>query len=163
MRHDLGDAEPPVEIRSADMDAGARQDVPRAVRVLRALRRQPRDDEVRRAAAEIDDKGELLALELAFVGERRRDRLELSLDVAEALRLGDADQLALRPSVRLVVAGPLLADDGETMIGSLFLTEADSKAEVEAFNRADPFYEHGVWDRDTIEIRAFMKRVDDRA
>ena len=27
--------------------------------------------------------------------------------------------------VRLVVAGPLVADDGETMIGSLFLTEAD--------------------------------------
>jgi hypothetical protein len=67
------------------------------------------------------------------------------------------------PSVRLVVAGPLLADDGETMIGSLFLTEADTKAEVEAFNRADPFYVHGVWDRDTIEIHAFLKRVDDRA
>ena len=49
------------------------------------------------------------------------------------------------------------------MIGSLFLTEADTKAEVEAFNRADPFYVHGVWDRDTIEIHTFLKRVDDRA
>ncbi|HTN78420.1 MAG TPA: YciI family protein [Acidimicrobiales bacterium] len=68
-----------------------------------------------------------------------------------------------RPSVRLVVAGPLLGDDGETMIGSMFLTEADSKADVEAFNRGDPFYQHGVWDRDTIEIHAFFKRVDDRA
>ncbi len=58
-------------------------------------------------------------------------------------------------------SGPLLADDGETMIGSLFLTEADDKAEVEEFNRGDPFYEHGVWDQ-TIEIHAFLKRVDDR-
>ena len=39
------------------------------------------------------------------------------------------------PPVHLVVSGPLVADDGETMIGSLFLTEADSKADVEAFNR----------------------------
>ena len=67
------------------------------------------------------------------------------------------------PSVHLVVSGPLLADDGETMIGSCFLTEADSRADVEAFNRGDPFYEHGVWDRDTIRIHAFLKRIDDRA
>ena len=67
------------------------------------------------------------------------------------------------PPVRLVVAGPLVADDGETMIGSMFLTEADSRAEVEAFNQGDPFYEHGIWDRDSIEIHAFLKRLDDRA
>ena len=67
------------------------------------------------------------------------------------------------PSVHMVVSGPLVADDGETMIGSLFLTEAESKADVEAFNRADPFFVHGVWDRDTIEIHAFLKRVVDRA
>jgi hypothetical protein len=67
------------------------------------------------------------------------------------------------PSVHLVVSGPLLADDGETMIGSCFLTEADSRADVEAFNQGDPFYEHGVWDRDTIRIHAFLKRIDDRA
>jgi len=66
-------------------------------------------------------------------------------------------------TVRLVVAGPLVADDGETMIGSLFLTEADSKADVEKFTHGDPFFQHGVWDRDTIEIHAFLKRVDDRA
>ncbi len=49
------------------------------------------------------------------------------------------------------------------MIGSLFVTEAESKAEVEAFNQGDPFYEHGVWDRTTIKIHPFFKRVDDRA
>jgi uncharacterized protein len=67
------------------------------------------------------------------------------------------------PPVHMVVSGPLVADDGETMIGSLFLTEAESRTDVEAFNRADPFYVYGVWDRDTIQIHAFLKRVDDRA
>lgn len=70
--------------------------------------------------------------------------------------------LAAAP-VHIVVGGPLLADDGETMIGSLFLTEADDRAAVEEFNRNDPFFQHGVWDRETIEIHAFLKRVDDRS
>jgi uncharacterized protein len=91
----------------------------------------------------------------------------LDRDGAVETRLAHYDEhrayLASTAPVRLVVAGPLVADDGETMIGSLFLTEADTKADVEAFNRGDPFYEHGVWDRDTIEIHEFLKRVDDRA
>ncbi|MCJ9734758.1 hypothetical protein MOV75_31895, partial [Bradyrhizobium sp. PRIMUS42] len=33
----------------------------------------------------------------------------------------------------------LVSDDGQTMIGSLFLIEAPGRGEVEAFNRADPF------------------------
>lgn len=65
--------------------------------------------------------------------------------------------------IRLVVCGPLLADDGETMIGSMFLTEADSKDEVVAFNQGDPFYKHGIWDRGSISIHPFLKRIDDRA
>ena len=32
------------------------------------------------------------------------------------------------------------------MIGSLFLIEAPSRAEVEAFNRADPFAAAGIWE-----------------
>ncbi|WP_294640231.1 YciI family protein [uncultured Aureimonas sp.] len=63
-------------------------------------------------------------------------------------------------SVRSVISGPLVADDNETMIGSLFLLEADSKDEVLAFNAADPFNRAGIWEK--VEIHPFLKRVDNR-
>lgn len=63
-------------------------------------------------------------------------------------------------STKTVISGPLLADDNETMIGSLFLLEADSKEEVVAFNKADPFTKAGVWK--TVNIHPFSKRVDNR-
>ncbi|WAJ28879.1 YciI family protein [Antarcticirhabdus aurantiaca] len=67
--------------------------------------------------------------------------------------------LATSP-VRIVISGPLLAEDGETMIGSLFLFEANSKEEVAAFNAADPFAKAGIWER--VEIHPFLKRMDNR-
>jgi uncharacterized protein YciI len=62
--------------------------------------------------------------------------------------------------IKTLISGPLLADDEQTMIGSCFVVEADSLAEVEAFNRNDPFYAIGLWK--TISIRPFNKRVDNR-
>lgn len=62
--------------------------------------------------------------------------------------------------VRILVSGPLMSDDGETMIGSLFLIDANTKAAVEAFNAADPFRRAGVWAE--IRIHRFLKRVDQR-
>lgn len=62
--------------------------------------------------------------------------------------------------VSILVSGPLMSDDGETMIGSLFLIEADTKAAVEAFNDADPFHRAGIWAE--IRIHRFLKRVDRR-
>jgi len=62
--------------------------------------------------------------------------------------------------VKTVISGPLLADDEETMIGSCFLIEADTLAEVEAFNANDPFKKVGLWK--SISIRPFSKRVDSR-
>jgi uncharacterized protein YciI len=88
-----------------------------------------------------------------------------ALDHDDALerRLANYDAhksyLAATP-MKTIVSGPLLADDGETMIGSLFIVEADSKADVTAFNRADPFASANVWK--TVEIHAFSKRVDNR-
>ncbi len=61
---------------------------------------------------------------------------------------------------KTVISGPLLADDNETMIGSLFLFEADTKEEVVSFNKADPFSAAGVWA--TVNIHPFAKRVDNR-
>ena len=88
-----------------------------------------------------------------------------ALDHDDALerRLANYDAhrsyLAAGP-IRTVVSGPLLADDGETMIGSLFIVEAERKDEVVAFNRADPFAAANVWKR--VDIHAFSKRVDNR-
>ena len=62
--------------------------------------------------------------------------------------------------MKTLVSGPLLAEDGETMIGSLLIVEADSKDDVIAFNRADPFAAANVWR--SVEIHAFSKRVDNR-
>ena len=65
------------------------------------------------------------------------------------------------PSIKIVISGPLLADDEETMIGSMFLVEADSRAEVEEFHRNDPFHAADIWAQ--VSIRPFNKRMDNRA
>ncbi len=63
-------------------------------------------------------------------------------------------------SIKTLVSGPLLADDGETMIGSFFMVEATDKAEVIAFNANDPFAKVGLWQ--SVSIHPFNKRVDNR-
>ena len=47
--------------------------------------------------------------------------------------------------IDIQLSGPLLADDGETMIGSMFLIEAADEAEVERFVAGDPFTTNDVW------------------
>lgn len=66
--------------------------------------------------------------------------------------LGDTTRFG----VKIVMSGPLVADDGTTMIGSLFLIEAASRAAVEAFNRADPFAAAGIWEK--VTITGFLRR-----
>lgn len=61
-----------------------------------------------------------------------------------------------RFGVQIVMSGPLVADDGQTMIGSLFLIEAPGRGEVEAFNRADPFAAAGIWEK--VTITGFLRR-----
>jgi uncharacterized protein len=87
----------------------------------------------------------------------------LDHDGAVEKRLANYDAhkayLASAP-VKTVISGPLLADDEATMIGSCFVLEAASLAEVEAFNSNDPFAKVGLWK--TVSIRPFAKRVDNR-
>jgi uncharacterized protein YciI len=59
-----------------------------------------------------------------------------------------------------IQSGPLLADDGTTMIGSLFIVDADDRDAVERFHATDPFFRAGVWGH--VEIHPFLKRVDNR-
>jgi uncharacterized protein len=61
-----------------------------------------------------------------------------------------------RFGVKIVMSGPLVSDDGEKMIGSLFLIEAPDRATVETFNRADPFAAAGIWER--VSITGFLRR-----
>jgi uncharacterized protein YciI len=46
--------------------------------------------------------------------------------------------------------------DGATSIGSLMVLEASDRASAEKFNRADPFYQNGVWGK--VEIRRFDRK-----
>ena len=62
--------------------------------------------------------------------------------------------------LRILVSGPLLEDDNETINGSFFLLEAQDKAQVLAFNREDPFTQAGIWK--SVEIRHFAKWRDNR-
>jgi uncharacterized protein YciI len=65
-----------------------------------------------------------------------------------------------RNEVPSIVSGPLVADDGETMIGSMFIFEAGRRADVEAYIAADPFAAADVWA--SVSINPFVMRVDNR-
>ncbi len=72
---------------------------------------------------------------------------------AEALRLETREaHLAyvstLADKIRL--AGPMLSDDGEHMVGSMFIIEADTIDEVRALNAADPYTQAGLFGRVTV-------------
>jgi len=63
---------------------------------------------------------------------------------------------ALSFGVEIVMSGPLVADDGETTIGSLFVVEAPDRASVEKFHHADPFSSAAVFERS--DIVGFIRR-----
>jgi hypothetical protein len=50
----------------------------------------------------------------------------------------------------VVIAGPLLAEDGTTMIGSLLLMEFPDRAAAEAFAASDPYRKAGLFQSVTI-------------
>jgi len=63
-------------------------------------------------------------------------------------------------TVKTVISGPLVAEDGVTAIGSLLVLEADNIRQVEDFNANDPFRRADVWG--TVSIKPFLLRVDNR-
>ena len=50
----------------------------------------------------------------------------------------------------LLAAGAQFADDGTTPIGSILLVDVEERAEAEAFAKADPFNQAGLFDRVNI-------------
>ena len=51
------------------------------------------------------------------------------------------------------MAGPLLADDGESFVGSVFLIEAESEEALKAIQAEDPYVKAGLFQ--TVDIRPF--------
>lgn len=68
-------------------------------------------------------------------------------------------QWASEFSHKIAMAGPVLSDDGEKMIGSTFVIEFDTKEEVEAWAAADPYAKAGLFDR--TEIIPFLWLIGD--
>src|SRR3954447_9297386 len=65
----------------------------------------------------------------------REGALPLRLALYEARKTFLADTSPF--GVNIVMSGPLAADDGATMIGSLFVVDAPDRASVESFHAAD--------------------------
>src|SRR3546814_2105523 len=54
---------------------------------------------------------------------------------------------------QLMLAGPLLGDDGTTVLGSLLVIEAADRAAAEAFAAGDPYAKAGLFE--SVTIKAF--------
>lgn len=80
------------------------------------------------------------------------------------------DSVALRMSTReahlayigekgsmIKLAGPMIGDDGESMIGSVFILEAESRRDVEAMNANDPYTQAGLFAQ--VTIKAFRQVI----
>jgi uncharacterized protein YciI len=59
-------------------------------------------------------------------------------------------------SVDVVTAGTLVADDGETPVGSIFVIDAKDRMTADAFVRSDPYHVNNVWG--TVQIHAYNKK-----
>jgi len=62
-----------------------------------------------------------------------------------------------RNAHRMLLGGPLLAEDGTTMIGSLIVLECPDRAEAEAFVEAEPYRRAGLFE--SVLIRRFAAVV----
>ena len=87
-----------------------------------------------------------------MICEDRPDSLELRMATRSA-HLAFIDTVL--EQVRL--AGPMLSDDGERMLGSLFIIEADSLEAARALNARDPYLQAGLFGK--VTIRPFRQVV----
>ena len=71
---------------------------------------------------------------------------------AHRIHLDQAEQY----DVDVVTAGTLVADDGETPVGSVFVIDAKDRAAVDAFTRSDPYHVNAVWE--TVQIHGYNKK-----
>jgi len=62
--------------------------------------------------------------------------------------------------VKVVLAGPLLNEIGNTRLGSLLVVEAGSLQEAQTFSDGDPFRRLNVWA--SVRIHGYMVAIDNR-
>lgn len=77
-----------------------------------------------------------------------------------ALRAIHREHVA-RISQRLAAAGPLFADDGITMIGSLLVADFEDRAALDAWLGDEPFTQQGVYA--SVMIHPFLNVWPQRA
>jgi hypothetical protein len=58
--------------------------------------------------------------------------------------------------IHVMTAGTLVAPDGETPVGSLFVLEAETRAAVDAFTASDPYQVNGVWK--AVDVHYYNKK-----
>ena len=58
--------------------------------------------------------------------------------------------------ITVTTAGTLVAADGETPVGSLFILEAENRAAVDAFTDSDPYRVNRVWEH--VEVHYYNKK-----
>ena len=58
--------------------------------------------------------------------------------------------------VTVATAGTLVAADGETPVGSLFILEAANRAAIDAFTGSDPYHINNVWQ--TVDVHYYNKK-----
>jgi len=84
------------------------------------------------------------------------------LDKPESLALRQATRPAHLEYVKaridhVVIAGALLADDNETMIGSGYVLSFEDRQQVEAFFADDPYVKAGLYQ--SITIKPYRKAL----
>lgn len=85
-------------------------------------------------------------MQFVVYAEDRPGALSQRLEVIDAHRRYLSDATA-RHGISILLSGPLTQDDGETMRGSFFLLEAETRDAVERFFDDDPLKSAGVWRR----------------
>ena len=63
---------------------------------------------------------------------------------------------AAQYDVDVVTAGTLVAGDGETPVGSVFVVDAKDRMAADAFARSDPYHVNEVWE--TVQIHGYNKK-----
>ena len=71
-------------------------------------------------------------------------------------RAAHIDYLKSKP-IEIVMAGPTVGDDGESVTGSFLVVEAENRAEAENFSANDPYAKAGLFD--SVLINAWKKTV----
>lgn len=91
-------------------------------------------------------------MQFVMICEDKADALELRMSTREAhlAYIGEKGSM-------IKLAGPMIGDDGESMIGSVFILEAESRSEVEAMNANDPYTKAGLFAQ--VTIKAFRQVI----